>query len=248
MVNLSNKARPMIGKLSELLVSGNRAGFIDVGTSPRGPFDLKAQSPRGLKGYDFGGVGLGIVAALEKSGERDSPAKYAICSSNLNRSSPIPVNSVRNGDRFRVCEEELDEESYTYVTCRLPNNKPFTKVYYDGGDYGRKNHIKNDLGRRKSQMGIFDSPSASSGEGFSSFPTSDFLSSCHLCLKKLHGKDIYMYREKAFCSSECRSSQIIMDERKEQQCRSEASRAVVDVSSSSSYGRGQIFSSGIVAI
>ncbi|XP_062091187.1 FCS-Like Zinc finger 13-like [Humulus lupulus] len=271
MVNLTNKARPMIGKLSELLVPGHRAGSIEIGTSPRSPLDLKMQSPRGLKSYDLGGVGLGIVAALEKSsvdGGRDFPAKYAICSLNLNRSNPIPVKIVNNGDKFRACEE-LDEESYTYVTCRLPNNKSITKVYYDGVDYGRRNHRKNDLGRCNNQRGIFDSPSARkndldrcnnqrsifdspsaiSGEENSSFPTSDFLSCCHLCRKKLHGKDIYMYRgEKAFCSSECRSSQILNDERKEQQCRSETKRGV-DVSvSSSSHGRGQIFSTGIVAI
>jgi len=52
--------------------------------------------------------------------------------------------------------------------------------------------------------------------------------------------------EKAFCSPECRSRQIMMDERKEQQCRSEAPRSA-DVSSSS-YTRGQIFLTGIVAI
>lgn len=55
-----------------------------------------------------------------------------------------------------------------------------------------------------------------------------------------------IYRgEKAFCSNECRSRQIVMDERKEQ-CRSEASRSA-DVSSSP-YTRGQIFSTGILAI
>uniref|UniRef100_A0A803NT76 FLZ-type domain-containing protein n=2 Tax=Cannabis sativa TaxID=3483 RepID=A0A803NT76_CANSA len=254
MVNLTKRARPMIGKLSELLVSGHRAGSIEIGTSPRSPLDLKMQSPRGLKNYDLGGVGLGIVAALEKSSVdsgRDFPAKYAICSLNLNRSNPIPVNIVSNGDKFRACEE-LDEESYTYVTCRLPNDKTFTKVYYDGVEYGRKNHLKIDLGRCSNQKGIFDSPSAISGEEFCSFPTSDFLSCCHLCRKTLHGKDIYMYRgEKAFCSPECRASQILSDERKEKQCRSEARRGVdvsASSSSSSSYGKGEIFSTGIVAI
>ncbi|GAB2218207.1 hypothetical protein Droror1_Dr00001426 [Drosera rotundifolia] len=55
----------------------------------------------------------------------------------------------------------------------------------------------------------------------------DFLSSCYLCRKSLHGKDIFMYRgEKAFCSGECRQRQIAMDEWNEQQCRSEASRSV----------------------
>ncbi|KAK8921730.1 hypothetical protein KSP39_PZI020889 [Platanthera zijinensis] len=45
------------------------------------------------------------------------------------------------------------------------------------------------------------------------FPVADYLSSCNLCGKTLHGKDIYMYRgEKAFCSMECRYKQIVSDE------------------------------------
>ncbi|KAF2304129.1 hypothetical protein GH714_027946 [Hevea brasiliensis] len=51
--------------------------------------------------------------------------------------------------------------------------------------------------------------------------------------------------EKAFCSMECRSRQIMIDERKEQ-CRSKVSRSA-DVSSSS-YTRSPIFSTGILAI
>lgn len=258
MVNLSKKAGPMIGKLSELLVSGHRGGgSLDVGTSPRGPLDLKMQSPRGLKNYDLGGVGLGIVAALDKSGGdygRDVLPKYAICSSNHTRSTPIPVNYA-TGDRFsaasRGCDKEFEDDScedYTYVTCHGPNNESFTKVYYGGGDnYNGRSRRSN----QTNDFGIFNLPTTTTRcpDEFSTFPTSDFLSCCHLCRKKLDGKDIYMYRgEKAFCSSECRSSQIMIDERKEQQCRSEASRSV-DVVSSSSYSRGQIFfSTGIVAI
>ncbi|XP_010526185.1 PREDICTED: protein MARD1-like [Tarenaya hassleriana] len=46
------------------------------------------------------------------------------------------------------------------------------------------------------------------------FPSDDFLSFCYFCNKKLEdGKDIYMYRgEKAFCSVECRSEEMLMDE------------------------------------
>ncbi|OEL35243.1 hypothetical protein BAE44_0003740 [Dichanthelium oligosanthes] len=53
----------------------------------------------------------------------------------------------------------------------------------------------------------------------------DFLSRCCLCEKRLDGLDIYMYRgEKAFCSSECRCHQMLMDDRAEN-CGSEALRA-----------------------
>ncbi|KAJ7956011.1 DUF581 domain-containing protein [Quillaja saponaria] len=240
---LGKRPRPMIGKQSELLISGSRAGFLDTATSPRSPLDLnlKMQSPRGLKNYDLGGVGLGIVVALDKKsyeGGREVLLKYAISGSNLNRSNPIPVHPIKNQDGFQFRKggfNEIDvgslEEDYTYVTSHVPN-KTFTKVYFNGGEaqilssgYQKQRHV----------------------EAEPSFPTSDFLSSCHLCRKKLHGKDIYMYRgEKAFCSTECRSSQIMMDERKEQ-CRSEVSRSSMDVSSSS-YTRDQIFSTGILAI
>ncbi|PRQ47048.1 putative Zf-FLZ domain-containing protein [Rosa chinensis] len=245
MLTLGKKPLPMIGKLSEMLVSGNRAGFLDVGSSPRGPLDLKMQSPspspRGLKCYDVGGVGLGIVAALEKSSHngREILAKYCVCSHSSNRSDPIPVNSGQKSDTtgLHALEEEDSEENYTFVTCH-GRNKSITKVYYDGVVCTEHRvsvepcHVNHNHKQKQAPV----------------YPTSDFLSSCHLCSQKLHGKDIYMYRgEKAFCSTECRAKQIMSDERKEQ-CRSEASRRSADVSSSP-YSRDQIFfSTGILAI
>ncbi|CAJ1940551.1 unnamed protein product [Sphenostylis stenocarpa] len=232
---LGKRPRPMIGKLSELLVSRGRAAAVLVETagSPRGPLDMKMQSPRGFKSYDLGGVGLGIVVALDKSSNdsaREVLPKHAVCTSNINPSGPLP--------------DEFDVEEYTYVTSHVPN-KTFTKVYYHGGEgqiqrHAYYNNNNNNVGvfRRTTPQPLIDSKS--------SYPTSDFLSSCNLCGKKLQGKDIYMYRgEKAFCSPECRSSQIMMDERKER-CRSEASRSVE--MSSSPYTREQIFSTGILAL
>ncbi|KAE9602504.1 hypothetical protein Lal_00049738 [Lupinus albus] len=226
---LGKKTQPMIGKLSELLVSGGgrAVALLDYKGSL---LDMKMQSPtRGSKNYNLGGVGLGIVVDLDKPCET-SP-KYAVCVSSLNRSSvPIPVHS--NG-----FQREIDVEDYTYVTSHVPN-KTFTKVYFDGGEGEIKKHVYNNTN-------IIKAPTTSI-EPELSFPTSTFLSSCHLCRNKLHGKDIYMYRgEKAFCSSECRSSQIMMDECKEK-CRSEASRSVE--LSSSPYSREQIFSTRILAL
>ncbi|XVF88927.1 hypothetical protein PTKIN_Ptkin19aG0090100 [Pterospermum kingtungense] len=220
----------MIGKLSELLVSGNKSWVMDVATSPRSPLDLKSPSPRGLKRYDVGGVGLGIVAALENS--TSDSCKHAICSSNLNRSYGVVVSSGRN------CLDMESLENYTYVTSHGPGKPSSTKVYYDGVEQRRSSsgHDRNWSGDVK------ENTEARFVEEIS-YPTSDFLSFCHLCRKKLHGRDIYMYRgEKAFCSPECRSSQITMDERKEQ-CRSEASRTA-KVSTKT----GQMFSTGILAI
>ncbi|KAF7837552.1 FCS-Like Zinc finger 13-like [Senna tora] len=252
---LGNKPRPMIGKLSELLVSGARAAsLLESAVSPRGPLEmmnLKMQSPRGLKSYDLGGVGLGIVVALGKSGEgggREILPKSAVCGSGLTaRSDPIPVRGIKNREGFDEMDLESLEE-YTYVTCHLPN-KAFTKVYYDGGQNWRNECNNNNKIKPNNNVGIVQRRSNGESlieEAEPCFPTSDFLSSCHLCRKKLDGKDIYMYRgEKAFCSPECRSRQIMMDERKEQ-CRSEASRSVE--LSSSPYKRDQIFSTGILAL
>ncbi|XVF48856.1 hypothetical protein PTKIN_Ptkin03bG0222000 [Pterospermum kingtungense] len=243
---LGKRPRPMIGKLSELLVSGNKnnnnkPGFLDVATttSPRSPLDFKTPSPRGLKIYDVGGVGLGIVAALDKS----------ICSSSLNRSNAIVISPGKNCDVFRGRRygdnSELESlEDYTYVTSHGPGKSSSTKVYYDAG---HDDHQQ----RRSSSSSSTSTTRHDTNKGFGAvkedhvvYPTSDFLSSCHLCRKKLHGKDIYMYRgEKGFCSTECRSTQIMMDERKEQ-CRSEAHSRSAKVSTNT----GQIFSTGILAI
>lgn len=158
---------------------------MDAATSPRSPLDMKIQSPRGLKNYDhFGGVGLGIVAALDKSSDCGGEilAKYAVSGTNWGRSGPVPVTSAKNRDRLKAGFEELGMDSledYTYVTCHRPNNKSFTKVYFAG-------HETTAFHKQESLAKFSDNKPR--------FPTSDFLSSCHLCRKKLHGKDIYMYR------------------------------------------------------
>ena len=199
---LGKGPRPIIGKLSELLVSGNRACFLDMATSPRGPLELKMESPRGLKNYDLGGVGLGIVANLEKSkdGGREILAKYVVGCSNLNRSSPIPVNSSKSGcNRYKVCEElEVGcEENYTYVTCH-GQGKSFTKVLYEEDGYVRSGHERKDLERSNNKLSTVKDSRPRYEEDFSAYPTTYFLSCCQLCNKNLHGKDIYMYRYKYF--------------------------------------------------
>ncbi|KAJ6382011.1 hypothetical protein OIU77_030625 [Salix suchowensis] len=146
---LGKRTNPMIGRLSELLVPGNRAKFMDANTSPRSPFDYKNHSPKGLKNYcDLGGVGLGIVAALDKPSNTDMGheflAKYAICRSNLNRSVPVPVpvNSGKNCEIFSCDFEEMDMgslEDYTFVTIHAPDQS-FTRVYHDGGEHGKRGH------------------------------------------------------------------------------------------------------------
>ncbi|CAI0402008.1 unnamed protein product [Linum tenue] len=211
-VNKISQGRPhsiMIRKLSELLVPGkNRPAASGGGvgsdsspatTSPRSPLDFpRIQSPRGLKNFDLGGVGLGIVAALENS----------VCCTP--KSGPIPVGSRR-------LRKGIDDDD-KYSTRR-------------------------EVGRTV--------PAPAAGNLVEEI--GGFLNCCHLCNKQLQGLDIYMYRgETAFCSSECRSSQIMIDEQqqkkqKKNKCRREVGRAVASVSGKSSTSP-PIFSTGILAI
>ncbi|KAM3359321.1 FCS-Like Zinc finger 13 [Capsicum galapagoense] len=232
----------MIGKRSTTVIEKlTGAAFfesrtMDGATSPRSPLDFKIQSPRGLKNFDFGGVGLAIVAALEKSDKKigETPANKVIYNRNSNRS--LQISSSKNSARYtgEFEETEMDSfEEYTIVTCRAPNNKSYTKVYGDRKEFQE---------RKCNRPSVFNISPAKIGD-FSTYPNFDFLSLCHLCQKKLHGKDIYMYRgEKAFCSTECRYRQIVMDDHKEK-CSSRSA----DVASSP-YGNDQIFATEILAI
>ncbi|GMI88540.1 hypothetical protein like AT1G74940 [Hibiscus trionum] len=185
---LGKKSRPVVGKFSDLLIPRNKPSFFN----PRIPSDL----PKTSKRYDICGVGLGIVAALEKS-TFTGCCNRAICSSNLN---------------------------------------PSTKVYYNGDEQRKNNNGSDNF-----------NPETRFSEDDVVYSTSDFLSFCHLCRKNLHGKDIYMYRgETGFCSAECRSRQIMMDERKEHY-RSKASSSA-KFSTSPYNNADQIFSTGILAI
>ncbi|CAK8532066.1 unnamed protein product [Lathyrus sativus] len=250
---LGKRSQHLIRKFSELLVFGETAtALLDTIGSPRSPFEMNSrmqiQSPK-----FGGGVGLGIVVALDKSEETgyEVVPKQHVCT------SPIPIKHQQN----RLFENAIfvgSPEDYTYVTYRDESNKPITKVFYDGGEESRilrhdyyyndnnntsnKNHINKNVGVFRRSP-----PTQTFLEAEPSFLTLDFLHSCHLCKMNLDGKDIFMYRgEKGFCSTECRSKQIMMDERKEK-CRSEASKSRMELSSSS-YTKDQMFSTGIMAL
>ncbi|KZV47129.1 hypothetical protein F511_30947 [Dorcoceras hygrometricum] len=244
---IGKNPKPVIGILAGSLVSGNRSGIVDVVTSSRSHLEPRAQSPRGIKCFDFGGVGLGIVAALEKSGDRggETPANIALFNRNMSRSNPIPVkNPLRVGGYLEEFDMESSEE-YTVVTSHGPDTH-CTKVYYSGIEHGRKGHERAPFRIQSSKASVFHISPPRFWD-VAGAPATDFLSSCNLCKKQLHGKDIYMYRgDKAFCSSECRYSQIVKDEGTEK-CRSESSRSV-EVSSSP-LSNGHVFTTtGILAI
>uniref|UniRef100_A0A7N0V7Y2 FLZ-type domain-containing protein n=1 Tax=Kalanchoe fedtschenkoi TaxID=63787 RepID=A0A7N0V7Y2_KALFE len=114
--------------------------------------------------------------------------------------SPKEINTVKSPGVFSGClsqtEMELSED-YTRVISHGPNPKT-THIYH--------NCIV------KSCCGVPRSLSAPRS-GSSQLPE-DFLSSCYTCRKHLSiGEDIYMYKgEKAFCSSECRHKEMLLDE------------------------------------
>ncbi|KAK9131469.1 hypothetical protein Sjap_011956 [Stephania japonica] len=243
---LGKRTRPIIGKLPDKPISGDHAAVPDPITSPKSPLDLKIRSPRGFTG---GGIGLGIVAALENSGtgtsafDGQSPTKFIMGCRNLSRSDPIPIGggtkSTPRPCRIAGGGMEWCEDYTCVISHNGPNNKPITKIFFDqdefcGGGGGRREHLE-----------VAHRSPAVTGEATPAYPSSSFLSSCYLCRKTLHGRDIYMYRgEKAFCSTECRYKQMASDERKEK-CRSEASRST-DLAASP-YSGGQLFSTGITA-
>lgn len=184
---LGKTSKPVIEILTGSLISGDRYAA--------------GNSPRGLKNFDFGGVGLGIVAALENSGGGRSEIP-ALFGRNLtrNRASPIPVKNSWRVNRS-LEEMEMDEslEEYTIVTCHGPDKSSTTRVYSGAAaDGGRKGDDRSPFRIQSSVKsfrggGVFHISSVGHADG-GGIPAPDFLSACNLCNKKLHGKDIYMYR------------------------------------------------------
>ncbi|CAH8392880.1 unnamed protein product [Eruca vesicaria subsp. sativa] len=244
---LSKRTHPMIGKISELLVGVNRSAttaspFFDVlMTSPKSPLDFKilpqiSQRNSSKRFYEDnlgGSVGLGIVAALENSTTRLVTSVSRSEPNQSNRSEPVQFMSHEEEDEEMFIMDE--EDDYTLVTChRGPSGSCSTRVYDKDGFECLASKINEDRRERLFMVDVGMESPVNSPE----FKGLGFLSSCYLCRKKLHGHDIYIYRgEKAFCSTECRSSHIANVERKER-CRSKFS--------TSPYTAGQIFSTGVL--
>ncbi|CAH8263570.1 unnamed protein product [Arabidopsis lyrata] len=98
---------------------------------------------------------------------------------------------------FSSCLSEDDMEDYTCIIAHGPNPKT-THIYGDRVLECHKNGLKGDDDNKEKTIETeFD----------------NFLSICNFCNKKLGGDDdIYMYREKSFCSAECRSEEMMIEE------------------------------------
>ncbi|KAJ9547958.1 hypothetical protein OSB04_020501, partial [Centaurea solstitialis] len=207
--------RPAIGKL---ITPGFRPCSPEVGTmSPTTPFEFKVLSPRGM--VHMNGVGLGIVAGLKIFRRK-------------NRFRRVPPD--RHGSNGWVGRRRGGGR--VYDVTRRKADKSYTKVYRGGFVSDQESKI----GRKVCIFNI--SPARFSGDGRGA-ESSGFLSCCMLCNKRLQGKDIFMYRgEKGFCSPECRSRQMVMDEKREKNCSSEAAESIK--SPSNGCGNHQMFQVG----
>ncbi|RWV99188.1 hypothetical protein GW17_00037916 [Ensete ventricosum] len=153
-------------------------------------------------------IGLGLLEVLTagdsvkitpKTEKRSSAETGRMCSDTLNSSPRVSTGC------FPQSEMELSED-YTCVILHGPN--PRTTHIYDNciiescccdGFAASANEITSSNG----QSGYDDA----SSDGFLSF--------CCGCKKKIvSGEDVYMYRERAFCSHECRYQEMF-DEGKE---------------------------------
>ncbi|XP_077226518.1 FCS-Like Zinc finger 8-like [Tasmannia lanceolata] len=129
-------------------------------------------------------------------------------------SVPISTGSV-HGFLGSISASEIElSEDYTCVISHGPNPKT-THIF---GDCILESHsIELDDCNKKEEWGIGSPPPMKLSGDCMSYPSDEFLSFCYSCKKKLEeGKDIYIYRgEKAFCSSSCRSQEILVDEEME---------------------------------
>uniref|UniRef100_A0A5B6ZSF1 FLZ-type domain-containing protein n=1 Tax=Davidia involucrata TaxID=16924 RepID=A0A5B6ZSF1_DAVIN len=148
-----------------------------------------------------------------------SPPQFIGGSQNLGNSSGTELNSIPisigSGNSFigslSASEIELSED-YTCVKTYGPNPKT-THIF---GDCILECHNNDSTNFSKNEENQIELPlpvEVKCSEIPPPHPSSDFLSFCYSCKKKLDGEDIYMYRgEKAFCSWSCRSEEILIEE------------------------------------
>ncbi|XAR54691.1 hypothetical protein NMG60_11029941 [Bertholletia excelsa] len=177
--------------------------------------DPKQSNPKSRK------VLFGSQLRIQIPPPRKSPADFGIKTRNCQLVSPgrrCPLGSAGSGREnpnsprlftgsLSQTEMELSED-YTCVISHGPNPKTIhifddcvvdLQSCYGVGGFSA-------TGTRE-EKGLRSSRSMS-------YPSESFLSFCHTCKKNLgQGKDIYIYRgEKAFCSSECRCKEMMLEE------------------------------------
>ncbi|MCE3050969.1 hypothetical protein HAX54_048622 [Datura stramonium] len=217
------------------------------------------KSPKKFEDPNGAVVGLGIVAAMNKN-NGDFSMKSNCCRASIlaisprsTTSNPIPISTAntcsnkKNSPKKKSKRPSIEEmemcEEYTCVISHVGSNLIKKREYFDGEFIGNSNC--NAYQKAATAAGVVSS--VNHGGDTAKFRTADFLNSCFLCKKQLQGLDIFMYRgEKAFCSAECRCTQISMDEHKEKYG-SGAMKSLGDYSVSPCSGPMQFFTGVAVA-
>ncbi|KAG9134683.1 hypothetical protein Leryth_001018 [Lithospermum erythrorhizon] len=173
----------------------------------------KRKSPKVFEVPNEGKVGLGIVAAMHDNGGCHHDPVFAKKKASVIAISPSTWNLVKKKPSF----EEMERcEEYTCVISHVGKNVVKKKEYFDGDFLGATEGSSEKLfGTSFGNNGDWLRSDLVDNYNFNGGQSGqiDFLSSCFLCKKKLHGLDIFMYRgETAFCSAECRYKQISDDE------------------------------------
>ncbi|CAL5435454.1 unnamed protein product [Camellia sinensis] len=145
--------------------------------------------------------------------------------SSATKLNPTPISISSSHDfigSLSASEIELSED-YTCVKTYGPNPKT-THIFGDCILECHDNDLTN-LSKNKEQKIQLPPPMSIQCSGIPDpYPSSDFLSFCYSCKKELEGEDIYMYRgEKAFCSWNCRSEEILIEEAMENSSKSSTS-------------------------
>lgn len=143
-------------------------------------------------------VGLGIVAAMMTSNSSNENILSSssrpipiVCSSEAAKKPGVAMNNnIVTDDLGRHQVDELSE-SYTCVISHFGSNLVHKRVFFDDADADA------DVVDDDDSNSVFFASSSPMNVGFEikrEFWGRDFLSSCFLCCKKLHGLDIFMYR------------------------------------------------------
>lgn len=200
--------------------------FLSPDDQTQVPINVPTKSSKKFESGVNGVVGLGIVAAMTQLDDPFKSTRPGFLGVSP-RSNPVPIfgnmddSNCGNDVGSNLEDEMVLSEEYTCVISHIGNNLIKKREYFDG-NLTSKRETTVVATNIWVNSGVFYAASPPVGEFAAKpvFGTADFLSSCYLCKKQLHGLDIFMYRgEKAFCSAECRCKQILTDERKEK-CRS----------------------------
>lgn len=146
-----------------------------------------------------GPVGLGILAALEQEDDEDPIFRSAVIAiSPKPLKYPILVHGNENLlDKNEVSVEEMKLcEEYTCVISHGGENLIKKREYFYADSVGNNDgfHMVSAVNGNAGGFGVVSDSSLGFGSEMATFCTSDFLTSCFLCKKLLHGLDIFMYR------------------------------------------------------